>query len=261
MSAAEGAPNSSEELAEGERRRLAHPRHRGGAVEGVEGSLEAGDAGERLGAVAVDELALARAVAGPRPGQPSGSTLARARIAPEQPMAPARWIRLAWPVYTPDGDLVGFEDQPLGVAGAVLDAGDRELREEVDRDAWARHLREVVGEHRHVDRGGDALVVRVESTTFGGESTRRASAPSSSARFDSTQPGGPMARRCRRARAPGRRRRCGPRSAGRCARRDRGWRPRPCCRRPARRRRPRRPGGRRGRRWRARRSRPRRRTG
>ena len=107
-------------------------------------------------------------------------------MAPEQPMAPARWMSVAWPVYRPDGDLVGLEEEPLGVAAAVLDAGDRELAEHVDRDARRRHLRVVVGEHGDVDRRRDPLVVGPRIGDAGGERTSSASAPSSAARRDST---------------------------------------------------------------------------
>ena len=98
-------------------------------------------------------------------------------MAPEQPMAAARWMSVAWPVYRPVGDLVRFEEEPLGVAGAVLDAGHGELAEHVDGDARRRHLRVVVGEHGDVDGRRDALVVRPRiGDAGGGEDEQRVGA-------------------------------------------------------------------------------------
>ena len=74
-------------------------------------------------------------------------------------MAPARWMRVAWPVYTPGRDLVGLEQESLGLATAVLDARDRQLTEHIHGDSRRRHLGVVIGEDGDVHRRGNPLVV------------------------------------------------------------------------------------------------------
>ena len=139
--------------------RSADPGHRRRAVEGAEGALQAGDAGEGVAAVAADELALDGAVAVPRAdaalrvdvgeGEDGAGAADGAGQVDERGVARVQ----------ARGDLVRLEEEPLGVAGAVLDAGHRELAEHVDGDARRRHLRVVVREHRDVHRRRDALVV------------------------------------------------------------------------------------------------------
>ena len=109
--------------------------------------------------------------------QPSGSTLARARMAPEQPMAPARWMSVAWPVYRPAAISSASRRSRSASPELSLMPGDRELAEHVDGHARRRHLRVVVGEHRDVDGGGDPLVVgpRV-GDAGGGEDEQRVGA-------------------------------------------------------------------------------------
>ena len=68
------------------------------AVQAGERPLDPGDAGQRTGTVAVDQLPLARPVAAQARAQPSGSTLASARMAPLAPMAPACSTSAALPV-------------------------------------------------------------------------------------------------------------------------------------------------------------------
>ncbi len=64
-----------------------------------------------------------------------------------------------------DRNLLGLEDEPLGISAGVLQAVDRQPAEALERDPGGRDLREVVAEQGQLDRGRDLLVV---ATRFGG---------------------------------------------------------------------------------------------
>ena len=124
-------------------------------------------------------------------------------MAPAQPMAPARWISGGWPVYSPTAISSASRISRSASPDESLMPATGSWREDVDRHPRRRHLREVVGEHRDVHRGGDPLVVRrgdrarSAARAPGGRRRRRPRPASRAAR-----PGGPTGRRCRRAPGP-----------------------------------------------------------
>ena len=105
----------------------AHSRHGAGAVEGAEGALEAGDAGEGVAAVAADELALDGAVALPGAEAALGVDVGEGEDGAGAADGAGEVDERRGAGVEAGRDLVGLEEEALGVAAAVLDAGDREL--------------------------------------------------------------------------------------------------------------------------------------